>query len=107
LLTNAQMVREISEFADVSATDVKAVMNALEIIVLDEIEGAQKVKIGQLVQIQPKVRKARKKRMGRNPRTGEEVEISAKPADVVIRARVLKRVKDAAPSVQKARKAGA
>jgi nucleoid DNA-binding protein len=107
LLTNAQMVREISDYADVSATDVKAVLEALEVIVLDEIGDAQKVKIGQLIQIQPKVRKARKKRMGRNPRTGEEVEIGAKPADVVVRARVLKRVKDAAPSVQKARKAGA
>ena len=107
MLTNAQMVREISDFSEVSATDVKAVMNALEIIVIEEIEEAQKVKIGQLIQIQPKIRKARKKRMGRNPRTGEEVEIGAKPADVVIRARVLKRVKDAAPSVQKARKAGA
>ena len=107
MLTNSQMIKEISTYADISATDVKAVMEGLEIIVLDEIADAQKVKIGQLVQIQPKVRKARKKRMGRNPRTGEEVEIGAKPADVVIRARVLKRVKDAAPSVQKARKAGA
>jgi nucleoid DNA-binding protein len=47
---------------------------------------------------------ASKARKGRNPATGEEITIAAKPASVDVRARALARTKAALPSVQKARK---
>lgn len=85
---------------------VKEVLGAYEDVILGEVEQGQKVKIGQIVQLTPKIKPKTKKRMGRNPRTGEDVEISAKPASVVLRARILKKAKDHLPTVQKARKVG-
>jgi hypothetical protein len=57
-----------------------------------------------LVQLTVRVRPAQKKRKGRNPGTGEEIEIAAKPASVDLRARPLAKAKGALPSVQKARR---
>jgi hypothetical protein len=69
-------------------------------------EGAQKVRIGGLVQLTVRVKPATKKRLGRNPATGEQITIpaKAKPASVDVRARPLARAKQALPSVQKARR---
>ena len=47
---------------------------------------------------------ATKERLGRNPATGEEITIKAKPASVDVRARALAKAKNALPSVQKAKK---
>jgi hypothetical protein len=51
-----------------------------------------------------RVKPAQKKRKGRNPATGEEIMIAAKPASVDLRARPLAKAKAALPSVQKARR---
>ena len=47
---------------------------------------------------------ASKARKGRNPGTGEEITIPAKPASVDLRARALSKAKGALPSVQKVRR---
>ena len=63
------------------------------------------MRIGGLVQLTVRVKPAqKKKRKGRNPATGEEITIAAKPASVDLRARPLARAKGALPSVQKARR---
>jgi nucleoid DNA-binding protein len=103
-LTQTQLAAEIAERADLSRAQVKDVLSALEEIVLEEIGNAEKVKIGNLVQLNVRVRPATKARPGRNPATGEEITISAKPASVTIRARPLAKTKAALPSVQKAKK---
>jgi nucleoid DNA-binding protein len=72
--------------------------------VLEELGNAEKVRIGGLVQLVVRVKEATKARPGRNPATGEEITISAKPASVTLRARPLAKAKGALPSVQKARK---
>ena len=103
-LTQTQLIAEVAERADLSKADAKRTLAALESVVLEEIENAQKVRIGGLVQLTVRVKPAQKKRMGRNPATGEQIEIGAKPASVDIRARPLARAKGALPSVQKARR---
>ena len=103
-LTQAQLHREIAQRTDLAATDVKRVFEALEEVVLDEIGKAQKVKIGSLVQLTVALKAATKARAGRNPATGEEITIAAKPASVVLRARALAKTKTALPTVQKARR---
>ena len=55
---------------------------ALDEIVLDELGNAQKVRIGGVVQLTVRVKPAQKARKGRNPATGEEITIAAKPASV-------------------------
>jgi DNA-binding protein HU-beta len=103
-LTQMQMIKAVADRADMSRSDAKRALAALDEIVLEELANAQKVRIGGLVQLTVRVKPAQKKRRGRNPATGEEIEIAAKPASVDLRARPLAKAKTALPSVQKARR---
>ena len=103
-LTQSQLVSAVAERAELSKNDAKRALAALDEIVLEELGNAQKVRIGGLVQLTVRVKPAQKARKGRNPATGEEIKIAAKPASVDLRARPLARAKGALPSVQKARR---
>ena len=103
-LTQSQMVAAVADRADMSRADAKRALDALDEIVLEELGNAQKVRLGGLVQLTVRVKPATKKRTGRNPATGEEITIAAKPASVDVRARPLAKAKEALPSVQKARR---
>ena len=71
---------------------------------LEQLDNAEKVRIGSLVQLTVRVKPAQKARKGRNPATGEEITIAAKQASVDVRARPLPAAKAGLPSVQKARR---
>ena len=103
-LTQAQLVNAVADRADLSKADAKRAVEALEAVVLEQLGNAEKVRIGGIVQLTVRVKPATKKRPGRNPATGEEITIAAKPASVDVRARPLAKAKDALPSVQKARR---
>ena len=103
-LTQSQMIAAVADRADMSKADAKRALDALDEIVLEELGNAQKVRLGGLVQLTVRVKPATKKRSGRNPATGEEITIAAKPASVDLRARPLAKAKAALPSVQKARR---
>jgi nucleoid DNA-binding protein len=103
-LTQTQLLTAVAERADLSKNDAKRALTALDEIVLQELGNAQKVRIGGLVQLTVRVKPAQKARKGRNPATGDEITIAAKPASVDVRARPLARAKEALPSVQKARR---
>jgi DNA-binding protein HU-beta len=103
-LTQSQLVNEVADRADLSRRDAKAAIEALENIVLEQLSNAEKVRIGGVVQLVVRVKEATKARPGRNPATGEEITISAKPASVTVRARPLAKAKAALPTVQKARR---
>jgi nucleoid DNA-binding protein len=103
-LTQTQLIAAVADRADLTKADAKRVLEALDDVVLEELGNAQKVRIGGLVQLTVRVKPATKKRKGRNPATGEEIDIAAKPASVDVRARPLAKAKGALPSVQKARR---
>ncbi|MBV9416179.1 MAG: HU family DNA-binding protein [Solirubrobacterales bacterium] len=103
-LTQAQLVNAVAERADMSKAEAKRAVEALEEVVLEQLGNAEKVRIGGIVQLTVRVKPATKKRPGRNPATGEEITIAAKPASVDVRARPLAKAKGALPSVQKARR---
>jgi DNA-binding protein HU-beta len=103
-LTQTQFADAIAERAGISRNEAKNVLSALEEVVLEQIGEAEKVKIGSLVQLTVRMKPATGPRQGRNPATGEEITISAKPASVDVRARALAKTKAALPSVQKAKK---
>src|SRR6185437_12304592 len=103
-LTQSQLADAVAEISGLSRAQAKGAIQALEEVVLDEIGNAEKVKIGGLVQLTVRVKPATKARMGRNPATGEEIKIAAKPASVDLRARPLAKAKGSLPSVQKARR---
>ncbi len=103
-LTQPQLLAAVADRAELPKAEAKRVLDALEEVVQDELGSAQKVRIGGLVQLTVRVKPAQKKRQGRNPATGEEITIAAKPASVDVRARPLAKAKAALPSVQKARR---
>jgi DNA-binding protein HU-beta len=103
-LTQTQLVTAVAERSELSKADAKRVLDALDQIILEELGNAQKVRIGGLVQLTVRVKPAQKARKGRNPATGEEITIAAKPAAVDLRARPLAKAKAALPTVQKARR---
>ena len=106
LVKQTELVENIAESTGYSKGDVRHFLAALEDEVRDAISNCRKVKIAG-VQIEPKLKKATKKRKGRNPATGEEVTIAAKPASVQIKARVLASLgkdESVVPSVAKLKK---
>jgi DNA-binding protein HU-beta len=103
-LTQTQLASEVADRSGLTKSDAKAALTALEEIVLEQLADAEKVRIGGVVQLVVRVKEATKPRQGRNPATGEEITISAKPASVALKARPLAKAKAALPTVQKARK---
>jgi DNA-binding protein HU-beta len=103
-LTQAQLASALAERVELSKADAKIVLDAFEEIVLEQLAQAEKVRIGKLVQLTVRLKPATKSRKGRNPATGEEITIKAKPASVDVRARPLAGAKEALPSIQKARR---
>ncbi|HSC73343.1 MAG TPA: HU family DNA-binding protein [Gaiellaceae bacterium] len=103
-LTQSQLVGEVAERAGLSKSEAKAVLDALEEVVLDQLADAEKVKIGGVVQLTVRVKEPTKARKGRNPATGEEITIAPKPASVTVKARPLAKAKAALPSVTAARR---
>ena len=100
-MTQTQLADAVAEKAGLSRADAKKALTALEEVVLSEIGNAEKVKIGGVVQLDVRVRPATDARPGRNPATGEEIMISAKPASVAVKARPLAKAKAAAPPLSR------
>ena len=103
-MTQTQLASAVADRADISRAEAKQVLEVLEEIVLEELGNAQKVRLGGLVQLTVRVKPAQNARKGRNPASGEEITIAAKPASVDLRARPLAKAKAALPTVQKARR---
>src|SRR5262249_50491934 len=103
-LTQTQLISAVAERSGLSKAEAKRVLVALEEVVHDEIANAEQVRIAGLVSLTVRVKPATKARKGRNPATGEEITIAAKPASVALKARVLAGAKKSLPTVQKARR---
>src|SRR4051812_17594696 len=99
MVTQAQLVEDLAEATGFSKGEIRNVLSALDERVADALGSCERIKVAG-VQIEPKLKKATKKRMGRNPATGEDVQIPAKPASVRVHARVTKGLKEKAPSVK-------
>lgn len=95
--TKVQIYSELAENTGLSKTDVKNLFSALRNLVERHLKGRGS---GQFIipELGVKVRrvskKATKARKGRNPFTGEEITIAAKPARKAVRATVLKNLKE-------------
>ena len=96
--TKASLAAHLAERAAVEPKSVKAVLAALEDTILGSVhkKGAGEVTLSGLLKITAQTVPAKKKRFGKDPFTGEERWFPAKPASVRIKARALKKLKDAA-----------
>lgn len=95
--TQTQIISSISSETGLSNKDVKAVLIQLGELSHRHImkRGSGEFKIPFVgVKINRKVKPATKKRKGRNPATGEEITIAAKPKREVVKAIPLKMIKE-------------
>lgn len=95
--TQSQIISVISEETGLSKKEVKSVLESLGELSHRHImkRGSGKFKIPYVgVQVVRKTKPATKKRMGRNPATGEEMVIPAKPKREVVKATPLKALKE-------------
>ncbi len=95
-MTKTAILNELSEKTDLSRKQVALVLDELEILIERHIKkrGAGEFTLPGLLKIRSVKRPATKKRMGRNPATGEEIMIGAKPASIRVRVTPLKRLKE-------------
>ena len=94
-LTKSGILNELSAAAVLTRKQVGAVIDELEALISRHI---RKGAVGEftlpgLLKVRAVKRPATKKRMGRNPATGQEIMIPAKPASIRVRVTALKRLK--------------
>ncbi|MBU6490504.1 MAG: HU family DNA-binding protein [Burkholderiales bacterium] len=96
--TKASLAAHLAERASVEPKSVKAVLAALEDTILGSVhkKGAGEFTLSGLLKIVVQAVPAKKRRFGKDPFSGEERWFPAKPASVRIKARPLKKLKDAA-----------
>jgi nucleoid DNA-binding protein len=107
VMAGPELVAELSDRTGIGKTDIKHTLAELQDVVQECLGQARKVKIGNIVQLETKVRKGIKKgTMVMNPAKGEKVRHPGKPPSVKVTARVLAGVGkgDHLPSVQKVQK---
>lgn len=95
-MTKTAILNEIATNTNLSRAQVTSVLDELESVIERHI---RKRSVGEftlpgLLKIKATKRPASKKRMGRNPATGEEIVIPAKPATTRVRVSALKKLKD-------------
>jgi nucleoid DNA-binding protein len=95
-MTKTGILNELAERTQLSRKQIDSVLTELESLIERHI---RKKAVGEftlpgLVKIRAAKRPATKKRTGRNPKTGEEIVIAAKPASVRVRVTALKRLKE-------------
>jgi nucleoid DNA-binding protein len=96
--TKAGLAAHLAEQSAIEPKVVRAVLAALEAAVLGSVhkKGVGEISLLGLVKIGVQQVPAKKKRFGKDPFSGEERWFPAKPASVRIKARALKKLKDAA-----------
>lgn len=96
--TKASLAVYLAEQSQVEPKAVKAVLAALEAVVLGSVhkKGAGEFTLPGLLKLTVQAVPAKKKRFGKDPFTGEDRWFDAKPASVKVKARALKKLKDAA-----------
>ena len=96
--TKSSLANHVAQAANVEPKAAKAILAALEDTILGSVhkKGAGEFTLSGLLKITVQQVPAKKKRFGKDPFTGQERWFDAKPATVRIKARALKKLKDAA-----------
>ena len=95
-MTKTAILAELAESTDLSKKQVAAVLDELETLIERHIKkrGVGEFTLPGLLKIRSVKRPATKRRIGRNPATGEEIVIGPKPATTRVRVTALKRLKE-------------
>jgi len=94
--TKTQVILSIAEATGVAKKDVNLVLKSLAEHIHRHLKkkGSGEFMIPEAaIKVIRKTRPATKKRMGRNPATGEAIQIAAKPAKTVVKLKAMKKLK--------------
>lgn len=97
-LTKSGLASHLAENSGVELKAVKAVLGSLEATIMGAVHkrGVGEFTLPGLLKLSVQKVPAKKRRFGKDPFSGEERWFDAKPASVRIRARAMKKLKDAA-----------
>ena len=95
-LSKSQIVTMIAKDVDLTRKQVSEVMNSLDSLIERSLRksGCGQFTLPGMMKITTIKKPARKARKGTNPFTGEEVVFKSKPANVAVRIRALKKMKE-------------
>jgi nucleoid DNA-binding protein len=95
-MTKTGILNELADRTQLTRKQVGAVIDELESLIERHIKkrGVGEFTLPGLLKIRSVKRPATKPRTGRNPATGEEIMIAAKPASIRVRVAALKRLKE-------------
>lgn len=98
VMSKATLVAHLAEQTSLDRKSVSAVLAGLESTILASVakKGAGQFVLPGLIKLQAVAVPAKPKRKARNPFTGEDVLVPAKPATTKLKARILKKLKEAA-----------
>jgi len=94
-LTKSQLLSEVAERSGITKKQVGEVLDALRDVVVEQLKGKVPVTLPGLLKLTLKDKPATEARPGKNPFTGEDIMIKAKPAFKAVKALPLKALKDA------------
>jgi DNA-binding protein HU-beta len=95
-LTKTELIHELAEKTGQEQKAVKALMEAFAELAVKELKGPRAaLKIPDIVNLKKVAKPAKPARQGRNPATGETIQIAAKPAGKKLRATFGKKIKGA------------
>jgi nucleoid DNA-binding protein len=94
--TKTEVYTALAESTGLSKKEIGTVLDGLTAFIKSQIgkKGPGLFVLPGLLKIKRNMKPAQGARMGRNPMTGEEIKIAAKPARVVVKVLALKNLKD-------------
>jgi nucleoid DNA-binding protein len=92
--TKAEIISQVADKTDLTKKDVTAVFDELNAIIKKSLRVAGEFSMPGLMKIKVVKKPATKARLGKNPFTGEEIMIKAKPARKTVKVTALKGLKD-------------
>jgi nucleoid DNA-binding protein len=94
-MTKPKMMDAISDKTDLAKKDCTAIYDALVEVVTEQLQSEGAITLPGLVKLTVKDVAAQPERPGKNPFTGEDIIVKAKPASKRVKALPLKPLKDA------------
>jgi nucleoid DNA-binding protein len=92
--TKSEIIGQIAGKTELPKKDVTAVFDELNAIIKKSLKSANEFSMPGLMKIRVVKKPATKARLGKNPFTGEEITIKAKPARKAVKVTALKGLKD-------------
>lgn len=93
-VTKSELVEDISEKLNMSKKDVNVFLDTLSSLIEEYLMDENSITLPNLVKFSPHIKPATKAKVMKNPFSGEMMKVSAKPAKKVVKAKIVKSLKE-------------